>query len=171
MKTALFVNFTNEAFTGYWDGKGKTFKSGQSLYMPEYLARHFAKHLVNRELLSRDKNGNLVFKDGEKLTSPKKPEESPIFMELFNKAYIPDEDEEALGDKQDDIDTLIDVANKNRSKRISNRDGSDDTDVNPAKTSKVKQDPKKPQIIDVPESDDDEDDEDEKFEGKNNSKK
>lgn len=180
MKTALFVNFSDEAFTGYWDGKGKKFSPGQSLYMPDYLARHFAKHLTNRELLRRDKNGSLIYKDGEKLTSPKKPEESPIFMEIFNKAYIPDEDEEeSLGDKKDDIDSLISVANKNRNKKLANKAKANDADEDekPAKASKSdkpakpgKQDPTKPQIIDVPDSDDDEDDEEE-FEGKTKGNK
>ena len=153
MKTALFTNFTNEEFTGYWDGKGKTFIPGQSLYMPDYLARHFAKHLTNRELLRIDKNGSLVYKDGEKMTSPKKPEDVPIFMELFNKAFTPDESEEIGSvEKKDDIDTLIDVANKN--KEVSN---------SLEKPVKGKQDPKQPQVIDVPPSDDDEEEE---FEGK-----
>ena len=116
METALFINFSDEAFTGYWDGKGKTFAPGQSLYLPDYLARHFAKHLVNRELLREDKNGDLLIKNGDKFVSPKKPEDVPVFMEMFNKAYKVQEATEDLGSNKDDIDTLIDTANKNRKK-------------------------------------------------------
>ena len=157
MKTALFTNFTDADFTGYWDGKGKKFIPGQSLYMPDYLARHFAKHLTNRELLKVDKNGTLVYKDGEKMTSPKNPEQSPIFMKIFNQAYTPDEEEEeALGDKKDDIDSLISVANKNRNAKLTKKaDSKDDADEKPAKTEK--QDPKKPQIVLPPDFDDDAD--------------
>ena len=108
MKTALFTNFSNESFTGYWDGKAKIFKAGESRYMPDYLAKHYAKHLVNRELLRRDDNGNLIYKDGEKFTSPKRPEDIPLYMELFGKAYQSEEEE------QDDIDVAMDVEEKNR---------------------------------------------------------
>lgn len=136
MKTALFSNFTTEEFIGYWDGKPKKFAPGQSIYMPDYLARHFAKHLVNRELLRPG-----AYKDGEKMTSPKKPEEVPLFMELFNKAYTPDNTEE-LGEIKDDVNSLIDSANKNRQSIKS-----------------AVQDPTQPQIIMSPDFDESEDDE------------
>lgn len=141
MKTALFTNFSNEDFTGYWDGKGKTFKAGQSMYMPDYLAQHFAKHLTNRELLRLKPDGSPVYKDGEKMTSPKKPEQVPLFMELFDKAYTPDEDE-PLNHEGDSIDASIATANKNREKRNAE-----------------KQDPNGPQIILPPEDDEDDGDE------------
>lgn len=164
MKTALFTNFTDQDFTGYWDGKGKKFAPGQTLYMPDYLARHFAKHLVNRELLRTDGNGNLVYKDGDKMTSPKKPEDVPLFMELFNKAYTPDESDE-LGETRDDIDTLIAVANKNKH-RVA-----EDAQPNPranapqqVEQKQEAQDPTKPQIVVPPDFNDDDDES--SFQGK-----
>ena len=149
MKTALFTNHTNQEFIGYWDGKAKKFAPGQSLWMPDYLAKHFAKHLTNKELLRIDASGNPVYKDGEKMTSPKRPEDLPLYMELFNKAYTPDETEQ-LGDKKDDIETLINVANKNRPEKA-------------APKKEEKQDPTQPQVVLPP--DFDEEDE-ESFEGK-----
>ena len=143
MKTALFTNFTDYEFIGYWDGKPKKFAPGQSIWMPDYLAKHFAKHLSNRELLRLDKNGNPIYKDGEKMTSPKNPEQVPLFMELFNKAYTPDETEE-MGSAKDDVDTLIASANKNRESKKS-----------------TTQNPNEPQIISSPD-----DEEDDSFEGK-----
>ena len=129
VKTALFTNFSAEPFTGFWNGKPKTIKAGEALYMPDYLAKHFAKHLVNKELLrvQRDSKGNvirekneqgmmvpvLVHPGGDTMTSPKFPEQVPMFMELYSRAYHEDTIED-LGDAKDDIDTLIDVANKNR---------------------------------------------------------
>lgn len=113
MTTSLFTNFTDEEFTGHWDGKPRKFAPGQSVYMPTFLAEHFAKHLANRELLRRDSGGTLIYKDGEKFVSPKKPEEVPLFMELFNKAFTIDEDE-VSEEKEDELDTQIKVANKNR---------------------------------------------------------
>lgn len=181
MKTALFTNFTDREFTGYWDGKAKRFAPGQSLYMPDYLAKHFAKHLVNRELLRTDGNGNLIYKDGERMTSPKKPEEVPIFMELFNQAYKPDEDDE-FGAEKTDIDTLINVANKNRQERAGNmpaksapakmeipdvqkNERASLTSSNEISGGNEKQDPSKPQII-VPPDFNEEDDDESAFQGK-----
>lgn len=86
MSNATFHNFSSEAFTGYWNGKPKTFKAGERVYMPAYLAEHFAKHLANRELIRAGK---------ESYTSPKFPRQVPQFMEVFNKAFIPDTAPEA----------------------------------------------------------------------------
>ena len=113
MKTALFTNFTGEEFIGSWDGKLKPFAPGKSLYLPDLVAQHFAKHLVNRELLKVDASGNLVHKDGDKMTSPKFPEQVPLFQELFNKAYTPDNADE-INDPKSDLDDQIAIANKNR---------------------------------------------------------
>lgn len=166
MKTALFTNFSDETFVGYWDGKGKSFEAGQSVYMPDYLAEHFARHLTNRELLRKKPNGDFVHPNGDKFVSPKRPEEVPQFMALFNKAFIPD-DAEQLGDKKDDIDTMINVANKNRKEGKSQpqsieKPTEESTHERPH-TEQV-QDPTKPQVIIPPDFDDD-DDED-TFEGK-----
>lgn len=127
MKSAQFTNFSTEVFTGFWDGKAKTFKPGASMYMGDYLAKHFAKHLVNRELLKLGK---------ERSTSPKRPDDVPEFMELFNKAYQAEEEEIEMSDGRDSIDVEIDMANRNRA---------EDKGV---------------QMIDVP---DDEDDEESEF--------
>jgi len=114
MKTVLFTNFTNEDFTGYWNGKGKTIKAGESLYMPEYLGEHFAKHLVNRELLSVDEHGNYKYPNGDKFTSPKIPDQVLPFMELFNKACKEVDIEKEEKGQRDFVE--IDVLNKNKKK-------------------------------------------------------
>ncbi len=161
MQSALFTNFTKEEFTGYWNGKGKTFEPGQSMWMPDYLAKHFAKHLTNRELVRTDKRGRAVYKGGENMTSPKKPEDVPIFMKLFNKAYTPD-DEEDIGSKDDDVDALISSANKNRAGESPKKTVPPKPPASPEKTNtkaevkdkKVdKQDPTQPQIITPPDFD------------------
>lgn len=50
----VFTNFTNKEFEGRWDFSNNKkiwkIKAGQSIYLPFYLAEHFAKHLVDREL-------------------------------------------------------------------------------------------------------------------------
>lgn len=101
MANATFHNFSDEPFTGYWNGKPKTFKAGERVYMPGYLAEHFAKHLTNRELIKQGK---------ETYTSPKFPIQVPLFMELFNKAFIPDAPKKG----ESEIDSEIARANAER---------------------------------------------------------
>ena len=83
----IFHNFTDKPFTGYWNGKAYTFKPGVKKYYPKGIAEHFAKHLTN-EILTADNK--------ERYTSPKKPLEVPLFMDIFNKSClleeVPDED-------------------------------------------------------------------------------
>lgn len=88
MKTVLFVNFSDEAFTGYWDSQAYKFAPGQTMYMEDWKAKHFAKHLVNRELLKAGQ---------ETHTSPKEKNgviDDIFFLELFNKAVIDNEEAE-----------------------------------------------------------------------------
>jgi hypothetical protein len=88
MKYATFYNYTNEPFTGYWNGKAYTFKPGQKKeHLNEGIASHFAKHLANEVLTKSGK---------ETYTSPKKPQDVPVFMEVFNKAFIPEGSGEEL---------------------------------------------------------------------------
>ena len=151
MKTALFTNWTQEDFIGYWDGKAKRIKAGQSIWMPDYLAKHFAKHLTNRELVRTDEKGNLVHKNGDKYTSPKKPDQVPVYTELFEKAYQEEKMEDEMGSEKDDVDALIDSANKNREKENSPKEQ--------VKKEEKEQDPTKPQTVVSPDFDDDEEDE------------
>lgn len=127
MKTALFVNFTKEEYIGSWDGKTKKFPAGSRTYMPDYLADHFAKHLTNKELLRRNPDGSLVYAEGERSTSPKFPDQVPIFKNLFDQAFIED-NEDIVGEKKDDLDTLINVANKNRQNKSAEPKLEDDED-------------------------------------------
>jgi hypothetical protein len=99
MKLALFHNFTFESFTGYWDGRPKTFKAGEKVMMPQELAEHYAKHLVNAVLISR---GHYNY------TSPKFPKQVPMFMELFNQACIVDKSAE----EKTESEVQIAVANQ-----------------------------------------------------------
>ena len=105
MKTVLFTNFSNEDIEVFWDGVGRKYKAGESKYLPDYLAEHSARLLTNRELLRLGQ---------ERSMSPKKPEDFPEYMKLFNKAYTPDENEAPEAPKKNALDVEIEVANKNR---------------------------------------------------------
>lgn len=87
VKTVLFRNFSSEKFVGMWNKEEFPFEPNQSMYMEDWMARHFAKHLANRELLRAEMDND---------TSPKKPEDNPRFMEMFNKAYIEGSESEAV---------------------------------------------------------------------------
>lgn len=50
MNAIQFTNFSNEDFTWKWDGVPYTFKAGQTIFLEDYKAEHFAQHLVDREL-------------------------------------------------------------------------------------------------------------------------
>lgn len=52
-----FKNFSQDSFTYKYDGKDYTFKPGDGVWLPTFKAKHFAKHLVDREM---QKDGLLV---------------------------------------------------------------------------------------------------------------
>lgn len=45
-----FKNFSNTAFSWKFDGIEYTFPAGTTMYMEDFKADHFAKHLIDREL-------------------------------------------------------------------------------------------------------------------------
>lgn len=75
VKILKITNFSDEIFTHTWNKVPYTLKPGEYRFMEAGIANHFAKHLINRELL---KNGR------ENDTSPRKPSENPFFMEMYN---------------------------------------------------------------------------------------
>lgn len=50
MEAKQFINFTNEDFTWSYGGMAYTFKPNQPMFLENYKADHFAKHLIDREL-------------------------------------------------------------------------------------------------------------------------
>jgi hypothetical protein len=106
MNSAKFVNFSTEDFTGYWDGRPRIIKAGESIFLPAFLAKHYAKHLVNRELIRKDSSGNEIYKNGEKMTSPKKPEDVPMYMALFNKAVFEISTEVEEGNTEEQVEVM-----------------------------------------------------------------
>lgn len=129
-RQALFYNFTDKEFVGYWDGKSKKFAPGAKQYMEEWRARHYAKHLTNKVLLEMGK---------ENSTSPKFPEQVPDFINIFNQACIVEEDQEESQDESDLINRQHEPSMNMPEK--------------PAKVPTVV-DNKEPQIITAPDADD-----------------
>lgn len=118
-KVVLFRNFSDQVFSSVkphkvnagqqggtmmivdenckWAGEDYTFEPGQSRYMPKWKAEHFARHLVNRELV---RNGM------ENDTSPKRPKDNPRYMELFRKAVIEDPDQMPLSESKSEEEAM-----------------------------------------------------------------
>lgn len=51
----VFNNWSDEDFTGQWDGVQTVIKKGEIKEFPMYLAYHFTKHFVDREM-AKDKS-------------------------------------------------------------------------------------------------------------------
>ena len=94
-KAVMFTNWTSETFVGMWDGNSFTFEPGESKWFEEGIARHFAKHLANRELIRDKKEFN---------TSPSTPKDNPIFMEYFEKALV---EESEVAKNEVELDSII----------------------------------------------------------------
>lgn len=50
MEAKQFKNWTEEDFTWKWDGVPYTFKAGQTIFLEDFKAEHFAKHLTDHEM-------------------------------------------------------------------------------------------------------------------------
>ena len=59
-RAVRFTNFSEEDFVGVWDKEEFLIPAGESTMLQEYLALHFAKHLIDRELNKENKPTNLI---------------------------------------------------------------------------------------------------------------
>lgn len=50
MKAVKFRNYTDHDFSWKYDGIEYTFRAGETMFLEDYKAAHFAKHLIDREL-------------------------------------------------------------------------------------------------------------------------
>jgi hypothetical protein len=98
MKTVLFTNWTNEDFDHTYGGESFSFKAGSSVYLQDFLAEFFAKHLANREL---HKNKDSKFHSY--VNNPK----NPIFAEYVGKCLG------EVSEAQTELKGEADLAEKN----------------------------------------------------------
>ena len=63
----IFTNWTDRDFTGSWGGVERTVKAGDYAEVPEHLAFHFTKHLVDREI---QKDGKDAYLGVEEIRAP-----------------------------------------------------------------------------------------------------
>ncbi len=90
MQAVIFRNFSNEDFTYSWDSIPYTFRANSEMYMEDWKAKHFAKHLVDREMM-KDKiqiddqrRGDYLAKCLISEDVQVETEESKVEMEILN---------------------------------------------------------------------------------------
>ena len=83
MQAIYFYNYSNEDFTGKWDGVHYTIKSGETILLQDYIARHLAAHLTMREMNKEDKNVLINRESASFLEKAKRalPDEAPVVAE------------------------------------------------------------------------------------------
>lgn len=102
MPVACFYNFSDHSFTWSWGNEPMTFAPKEKKFMPAFLAQHFAKHLVNREL-------HRMGLDHE--VNPKQPEDAPTFNKLFRTAYI--RERMLPGGKKNSLVDMVEAVDRN----------------------------------------------------------
>lgn len=60
MQAIKFKNFTDEDFTHSYDSIPYTFKAGETMFLEDYKADLFSKHLIDRELNKKKIPTNLL---------------------------------------------------------------------------------------------------------------
>ncbi len=83
----LFTNWLNKNFIGKWAGEKQVFKPGQSIWIENWKAKHYAKHLVDQHFNKLDmKTDHFTRKElEEKCIAGKEEVGSNIKSELYNK--------------------------------------------------------------------------------------
>jgi hypothetical protein len=61
-----FLNYTEEDFIGKWDNVERLIKAGESINLPGFLADHYAKHLVDREMIKAGQDISLNIAEARK---------------------------------------------------------------------------------------------------------
>lgn len=128
-KVVMFRNFSDQVFSSVkphavkggqmggtmmivdenckWGNEDHTFEPGATRYMPKWKADHFARHLVNRELIRLGMDND---------TSPKRPADNPRYMALYNKAVIVDPSAMPLSEAKSEEEAM----NLNKDAEIAN---------------------------------------------------
>lgn len=80
VKSVVFKNFTDEEFVCSWDGTPYRFAPGKEMYVEDWKATHFAKHLVDRVMHKKNMiTSNMV--ERNKFLAQALPTEAPITAE------------------------------------------------------------------------------------------
>lgn len=108
-KRYIFTNWSKEDFLGQWDGATTLVKAGEYIEVPEYLAFHFCKVLVDREML---RNGQETMMANEEARDPHERKtiveikagiDSPAMVQLKEKIRQEIEDEKAHKEPGDKV--------------------------------------------------------------------
>jgi hypothetical protein len=103
MKSVLFKNFTDRTFTWQWNSVSYTFKPHQEIFLEDWLAEHFAKHLIDDEI----NHMNIGVKDAEKQI---RTNSVPVRAEIYAKIIFQQDDSEEVDQNQ----MTTELLNKNK---------------------------------------------------------
>ena len=128
-RVVIFKNFTTEDLVdACWDGRCRKVRAGQQIEVPFYMAEAFARKLVNRELLRTKADGTLVYPGGEAATSPKFPEQVPMFINMFKQA-VTELDQDTENDAEVESEIAAQKFNESAS-QVDNNANEDNDDAN-----------------------------------------
>lgn len=82
MPAIKFKNFSEEDFSHKFDSIPYTFKAGQEMYIEDFKAEHFAKHLVDREMNKLNIPTNLLVERNKLLTQCFPADEEAVTPEV-----------------------------------------------------------------------------------------
>ena len=103
MKSVLFKNFTDRTFTWQWNSVDYTFQPHQEIFLEDWLAEHFAKHLIDDEI----NHMNIGVKDAEKQI---RTNSVPMRAEIHAKIIFKQDDSE----EADQTQMTTELLNKNK---------------------------------------------------------
>jgi hypothetical protein len=83
MQAIKFKNFSNEDFSWSWNNMPYVFKAGESIFLEDFKATHFAKHLIDRELNKLGFQTNDMAKRSELISQCFPPEEAISTLEAL----------------------------------------------------------------------------------------
>lgn len=127
----IFNNWSEEDFTGYWNSKPQLIKAGETVELPKYLALHYCKHFVNREMDRDNKSSSWGIEEARKpyivktITEITGNTDSPALASLKNMIRKEVEEEKVStgsemksGDVSVDIDSIKKVGKKTQTKEF-----------------------------------------------------
>lgn len=105
-KSVYFFNWTKEDFTHTWGKIPYTIRAGEKMLMPDWLAKHLAKHLAERAL--NDDNNKLILQQKIAGKEGKDIKEINILFSPLREQYI----KAAMGEIEFEANTATELAVK-----------------------------------------------------------
>jgi hypothetical protein len=107
VKSVVFKNFTEEEFVCSWDSVPYRFPAGKEMYVEDWKAIHFAKHLVNK-----------VMHKAEMITTNMIERNKFLALALPNEEAITPEEALDLNAREEIAEKAVEVKKAGRPKKV-----------------------------------------------------